>query len=53
MFWLWFFIVLAVLLGVLWWFTRPRGSAKGKPAADIDGNVWRKRVQTRGDTDRY
>jgi hypothetical protein len=53
MFWVYLLIAVALFVGLIGWFGRKRGSARGGPSADIDSTVWRTRTQTRGDTDRY
>ena len=53
MFWIYLLIIVVAFLALVGWFGRKRGSARGAPNADVDANVWRKRVQTRGDVDRY
>ena len=53
MFWVYLLIGVVLFLGLIGWFGRKRGSAKGSPAGDIDAGVWRTRDQSRGDTHRY
>lgn len=53
MFWIYLLIAVVLFLAVVGWFGRKRGSAKGKPAGDIDRGVWRTRDVSRGDTHRY
>ena len=50
MFWIYVLARLVVLLAVLGWATRRRGSTKGTPNADLDGNIRRTRGRAEGGT---
>ena len=53
MFWVYLLIVVAVFVGLVGWFGRKRGSARGTPNADIQLNTDHLRDRIRGDFDRY
>jgi hypothetical protein len=53
MFWVYLLIAIVAFVAVVGWFGRKRGSAKGKPNADLDANVWRARAQARGSSTNY
>jgi hypothetical protein len=52
-FWVYLLIAVVAFVALVGWFGRKRGSAKGKPAGDIDSGVGRTAAQSRGDTHRY
>lgn len=50
MFWLYLLLGVVLFLAVIGWATRRRGSAKGAPNADLDGNIRRVRGRAEGGT---
>ncbi len=53
MFWVYLLIAVAVFVGLVGWFGRKRGSARGTRNSDIQLKTDHLRDQIRGDVDRY